>query len=433
MRVLWFSGTPSLASEKLNDQGNIGGWIASLEKEVAKISEIQLGVAFPFGYDKENNFEIEGTRYYSFPYSKDTQNFKGLINRWKHAIEPDNITEYYLKIIEDFKPDIIQIFGTEAPFGTLVPLVDIPTVIHIQGNLTIYSYKWFTGISSIDVLRYSSIKTIIKAYGLWHLKFLFSKRAKRERKLMQYGKYYLGRTDWDRRISSVLSPGRIYYHCEELLRNEFYEAKHWQKPISEKIKIISTLSSMIYKGLETVLETMQLLKDNTSNEFEWVIVGMKGTEEIVDIIENATKLSFSDFNVIFKGSLKPGELISELHQSHLYVHPSHIENSPNSVCEAMLIGMPVIATYSGGTPSIVANGIDGLLVQDGDPWALAGAIVELSQDVPLMLSLAQNATKRAVVRHNREAIGHRMAEIYNEVLEHSRKSVKLVSDTIGVQ
>lgn len=422
MRVLWFSNTPSLAAEMLNDQGNLGGWIASLEKEVATLEGIQLGVAFPYGSGSENSFEIETTKYYSFPYPKNKKYLKGFIDRWNHTIEPERITEYYLKIIEDFKPDIIQIFGTEATFGMLIPLTKVPTVIHIQGNLTICSHKWFSGISSLDVLRYSSIKVVIKAYGLWHLNFLFSKRAKRERKLMQYGKYYIGRTDWDRRISSVLSPESNYYHCEELLRDEFYEAKLWQKPITGKIKIISTLSSMIYKGLETVLETIKLLSTYKFKEFEWVIVGMKGTEEIVGIIEKATKLSFIDFNINFKGTLQPGELISELHQSHLYVHPSHIENSPNSVCEAMLIGMPVIATYSGGTPSIVANGIDGLLVQDGDPWALAGAILELIQDEALMVTLAQNATKRAVVRHDKVSIGSRIADIYKNVLEHSRNS-----------
>jgi glycosyltransferase involved in cell wall biosynthesis len=411
-----------MAAEKLNDQGNLGGWIASLEKEVAKIEGIQLGVAFHYGNQREHKFEIGSTKYFPIPYPKTKKKLRGFFFRWNHTIEPDNVTEDYVKIINDFSPDIIQVFGTESPFGMLIPLINIPTIIHIQGNLIVCNYKWYSGISSFDVLRYSRYKELLKGFGLFHLKFLFSKRANRELKIMNDAKYYIGRTDWDRRICKVLSPDSTYFHCEELLREEFYKTEPWKKPEAKKIRIVSLISPMIYKGLETVLVAISILKGNKNYEFEWNIIGMRGTEEIVSIIEKTKRMAFHNFNINFKGSLEPNKVIAELLNSHLYVHPSHIENSPNSVCEAMLLGMPVIATYSGGTPSIVTNGFDGLLIQDGDPWSLSGAILELVKDDQMVINLANNARKKALLRHDKTKIRNRIIEIYKKILEENRNS-----------
>jgi glycosyltransferase involved in cell wall biosynthesis len=423
MKVLWFTDSPSLATVSLNLKRNIPGWIESLQEEITKIDGLELGVAFPLGNEKETSFDIANTRYFSYPYAISKKNIIGVWNRWNHKIESESIIACYLKIIEEFNPDVIQIFGTESPFGLMIPLVKAPVVIHIQGNLTITSKKWFSGLSFFSILRNTNIKVLIKAYGLWHLYFNFSNRATRERKLMGFCRYFIGRTDWDRRICKVLSPSGIYYHCEELLRNDFYNVKRWQKPTQVKIKLVSTVSTMVYKGLETILETAQLLSNNLFLKFEWIVAGVKGNEEIIGIIEKTYKLKFADHHIFFKGSLNPVKLIEELSQAHIYVHPSHIENSPNSVCEAMLLGMPVIATYAGGTPSIVENGKEGLLVQDGDPYSMAGAITELIQDDSLMLLLAENAYKKATMRHNRKMVRDRMSEIYKDIIEKSNNKL----------
>ncbi len=60
--------------------------------------------------------------------------------------------------------------------------------------------------------------------------------------------------------------------------------------------------------------------------------------------------------------------------------PSHIENSPNALCEAMLVGTPCIAAFVGGVPSLVRHGEEGLLYHDADPFALAGAVDRLLGD-----------------------------------------------------
>lgn len=421
MKVLWFTNTVSLASEVLNEKGTGGGWIASLEKQIGKVSEIELGVAFHYGFEGEKRFEIGTTKYFSFPYYRRKGKLGRLWNRWMHHVEPDTIINYYLNIVEEFKPDIVHIFGTEQAYGLIIPQLKVPVIIQIQGNLTVISKKLFSGLSFIDILRYSNIKNLLLAYGLWHQYFVLAKRAKREQKMFGYCKYFIGRTDWDRRITKALSSNGVYFHCDELLREEFYH-KHWTTPVNQKIVLYSTLKPNIYKGLETILETADFLKKKKFLQFEWHIAGIDGKEEIIAIIEKVCKLKFAEQNVFFRGSQTAEMLLQDLLGSNCFIHPSHIENSPNSICEAMLLGMPVIASYAGGIPSIIKDKKEGLLVQDGDPYALAGAIIELIKDRNYANSLGKNAKARSMIRHDPDRIVNEVMNIYTSVISTSHIS-----------
>jgi glycosyltransferase involved in cell wall biosynthesis len=120
--------------------------------------------------------------------------------------------------------------------------------------------------------------------------------------------------------------------------------------------------------------------------------------------------------VKFKGSVNARDLHASLLTSTCYVHPSHIENSPNSVCEAMISGLPIIATNAGGLPSIIKDGEDGILVQNDDPYALAGAVMELLNSPVKMKLFSENARQTAMVRHNPSKVIEDLLGIYENVL-----------------
>jgi glycosyltransferase involved in cell wall biosynthesis len=226
----------------------------------------------------------------------------------------------------------------------------------------------------------------------------------------------VGRTDWDKRIMKIFAPMSRYYHCDEILREEFYNYE-WEIPNAEKFIFVSTLSPVIYKGLETVLSTASLLNSRTGFNFEWHICGINGFEEVVKIVEKSARKRFESVNVKFLGKQTSEELAHKLANSHCFVHPSHIENSPNSICEAMMVGTPIIGTYAGGTPTILLNGEEGVLVQAGDPYAMAGAMIEMINSPERMIFYSENARKRAIKRHNPDTIVNSLINIYKEVLE----------------
>jgi glycosyltransferase involved in cell wall biosynthesis len=415
MRVLWFTNTPSLASEYLQLKSHGGGWISSLERQIKTVNNIQLGVAFHHGRSGKKQFVIDKTQYYLLPNFETKGKIKTLLSRWKHQIEPDVFVDDYIEIVKAFKPDLIHIFGSEQAYGLIINRIKIPVVIQIQGNITVTSQKWFSGISSFDILKFSNFMPIIRAYGLWHDYFYVKKKAKREQKMFKECKFFIGRTDWDRRITKALSVNGKYFHCDELMRDVFY-LNQWTDPKNQKVIVFSTLKPNSYKGLETILETASILINKKVIEFEWRIAGIEKNDEIVRIIEKVYKRKFIEQNIYFEGSIDQEVLLQKLLQTNCYVHPSHIENSPNSVCEAMLLGLPIVASSVGGTPSMLEDGKEGILVQDGDPFALAGALLELLENRAYSKGLGTKANERALVRHNPTKVLADLLNIYTSVL-----------------
>ena len=121
------------------------------------------------------------------------------------------------------------------------------------------------------------------------------------------------------------------------------------------------------------------------------------------------------------GTASKGELVDALCSSSCYVHTSYIDNSPNSICEAQILGVPVLATNVGGISSIVDNGVDGILFPANAPYTAASLIKRVTADKKLSNSLSSNAIIRATDRHNPTKIGNRLVEIYKTIINESKE------------
>lgn len=249
--------------------------------------------------------------------------------------------------------------------------------------------------SFLDKIKQVSIENSYKT-------FLY--RSNREKHYLSNANYIFGRTFWDRSCTLALNPKRKYYVVNEILRSDFYN-KQWKGFLSDyKISLVSIITAGIYKGMETLLKTAAILKEYSNLLFEWHIVGYTKRDKWVKIAEKITTIKSSNCNIIYHGKLDAESVSNLLCESDMYIHVSHIENSPNSVCEAMILGMPVIASYAGGTASLLNNGEDGVLVQDGDPYVLAGSIIDLFQNPCKSLKYANSARDKAIKRHDKKQI-----------------------------
>lgn len=417
-RVLWFTNTPSLAARQTNAGSNLGGWIESLHKQLHKAPEIELGIVFHNSASENLRFDLEGTHYYGIGKPKNVGFLKDKVDKWQHKLDDQHYLHHYQKIIEEYNPEIIHIFGTEQPFGLIHRLnIKKPVIIQIQGNLNSIAGKWHSGISKSEIFRHSKLKNIILGRGIYHEYLTFLKKAAREKEILTHCRYVIGRTDWDRRITRVMAKESKYFHCEELLRDEFQSDSWDYAEDTGRTVLFSTLSGVTYKGLETVLKTASILKELIPGEFEWHIAGVKGDEEIIEITEKSYNLKFFGQNVFFLGTVNAEGMVKRLKQSSIYIHPSHIENSPNSVCEAMMLGMPVIATNVGGVPSMISDKEDGILVQDGDANAMAGAILEMISDPAKAKEMGDKAKTRSVKRHDPQAVLNTLLDIYRTIKE----------------
>jgi glycosyltransferase involved in cell wall biosynthesis len=349
------------------------------------------------------------------PNPKERNIFKRIYNKLIYATESTKINSYIKKVVDDFNPDIIQTFGTENPFGLIIPELSKPVIMHIQGFLTVWKAKYFSGISSFEQLRYSSLKDFILRGGSYYGFVTFQKRTKIEEKVISNCHYFMGRTDFDKRIISFLAPGSTYFHCEEFIRKEFF-LKQWDFPTGNEITCISILNGTTYKGIDLIVESSLILQKYAPMTFRFKICGVAEDEEFVKLLKRKFKKKASFENIEFLGKLPAAEIVTQLSSSNFYVHPSYMENSPNSICEAMVLGMPIVATNVGGIESLITDKIEGLLVQEGDPYSFAAAIIELANNYKYAVLLGKNAREKAIIRHNPKDLGMRLLDIYKSVL-----------------
>ena len=416
---MWFTNTYANAAVYLKMGPVGGGWLQALDAALQQ--HVDLSIVFNYPKPMEV-FRFGQTTYYPV-----TPSF------WKLRLVADNLINQaydkellgkYLSLIEKIKPDLIHIHGTENPFGSIIGETDIPVVVSIQGNLTVYTHKYFSGLSQ----RYLKIRQHVdwkRLDSVFRSRLFYRHFGKlrsmvpAEQRNMQNCKYIIGRTDWDRRIASVLAPKATYFHGDEMLRDEFYIKKWSQRQKNDVPLIHSTTTNGFYKGFETICECIGILNKLGQN-IRWQVAGLKESDLIVKAVKRKMGSEYPLKGLYLLGSQSPESLSEYMLKADMFVMTSHIENSPNSLCEAMLLGMPCIAAYAGGTGSLLEDKKEGLLVQDGDPWALVGAILEYIKDPAKSLLMAEAAHERAVKRHNKDRILHELMATYRKITDLER-------------
>lgn len=408
IRVLWFSNTPAAGDEFISSNGT-GGWMKSLDKAIQ--NKVELHVAF---YDRHypEEFIVGKTTYHQIaPYSK----LKLIERKIYQRFNRNTDLPKYIDLINKVKPDLIHIHGTEQSFIQLAKYTNIPVLLSIQAILTVMTHKYYAGVLRKDLPLFAH--DFVKSYNG------FLRQAKIERDNLPYINYVMGRTDWDRRVYSVLAPQAKYFVSNEVLRDSFY-TRFWVEPKKNDNKIIlhTTTGGLLFKGFETLcLALQQLLR--AGFDVEWRVAGLSDNHKLVKVVKKKLDKDYPEKGLILLGSLSEADLVERMLEASVFVYPTHQDNSSNALCEAMILGMPCVSTFAGGSGSMLKDGEEGIMVQDGDPWAMAGAIIELVTNRELALTFGQNARKRALIRHSKSSIADSVIEVYREIVS-EKKGVK---------
>lgn len=413
IRVLWFEH--SLPGRYM-DVGKVqNGWTDSLERIVQKMSDIQLGVAFDATDISQKNKDVDGILYY--PIQINYSIFDRIVSKFSYSVYRNKLIFECSKIINTYKPDIIQVFGTEFPYAQVSKFIDIPIVIHILGAVIPYVNSYYPpGVSHVGnyfSVPFWNVKRMISHFlGNWKMKSW----AKIEKETWGMVSYYMGRTNWDRRLSEVLHPGRHYYCVNEALRKDFFETNHkWNYPSGGKLRLITTGCGTYWKGPDMLLKVAQILT-NLDVDFEWILCG-KMPDSIKREFEKRYNTTYEENHVQFVGFVNAEKLIELLCSSSVYIHTAYIENSPNSICEAQLLGVPIVSTNVGGISSFVRDGIDGYLVPANDPWQMVGAIMDLCRDKNKLNDMSKKSRSLALDRHSDDNIGTQLFSAYMQIIK----------------
>jgi glycosyltransferase involved in cell wall biosynthesis len=110
-------------------------------------------------------------------------------------------------------------------------------------------------------------------------------------------------------------------------------------------------------------------------------------------------------------------MVDRLLKSHVFVQTSSIENSPNSLGEAMLLGMPCVASSVGGTADMLRDKEEGFLYRFDDEKMLVKYITDIFEHDKLAIELGKKAKQHANNTHNRLKNTECIINIYKELIK----------------
>lgn len=419
MKVLWVSLVkfPPLCEHLGETVPAHCGWMYSSAKAMLKkMPEVRLGVmVYSYGRNYER-YDIEGVTYYLIPTARIDRTSKKQIEASKQAIR-------------NFSPDLIHIHGTEHSLAKAVCMANegsARVVANIQGLAGPYMRYADGGLSLWDKWTNITLLDFYRGTFLLNAKRSFKLRAECEHYVLTHITEIVGRTQWDQAHAITINPNLRYHFMNETLRDSFYEKPLWNYDRCKKYTIFVSNSGSALKGAHQVLKALPIIL----RQYPDTVVNFCGScvmsNSLKDIfrfqgyhlyLRRLVKRLRLQEHVHFLGSLSEAQMKQQFLDAHVYVMPSAIENSPNSLCEAQILGTPVVASYCGGTPSLLVDGQTGYFYRYEEYEMLAQTVMQLfEQDDFTCLSLAE--MKVASHRHNREQNARRLAEIYHNIMHH---------------
>lgn len=462
MKVLWLCNfmlplvAERLGLEATNKEGWISG-LASVVLERQQDNDIQLSVAFPVEKERDGYFEtltvapIASGGTLSGEAMSGNLDCYGFYEDTSHPeIYDEGLEERLRRIVECAKPDVIHCFGTEYPH-TLAMCRVFPRkeriLIGIQGLCSVCANAYMANLPE-KVMKSATLRDYLRKDTLQMQKEKFVKRGAMERQAVALAGNITGRTPWDKYYTTKWNPHAVYYPMNETLRSVFYEGI-WREEDVIPHSIFLSQGDYPLKGLHYMLLALPGIR-KVYPDVQVFVAGNSLVKQ--DTWKEKLKLSaygkylqtlIEQFQlqecVSFLGKLTAEEMKDRYLQSHLFVCCSSLENSPNSLGEAMLLGMPCVSADVGGVPGIFRDGEDGILyggyrtrensfdnmcdlngakeeTLENIVNNLTNAILEMWKNQEKMRAYCKNARNHAENTHNREENYKNLTEIYASIV-----------------
>lgn len=327
--------------------------------------------------------------------------------------------------LKAYQPDVIHIWGTE--YAHTLAMVNAAeqeallnrVVVSIQGLCSIYAGHYAEGVPQ-SVIRGKTLRDLLRQDDIPRQQKKFALRGKLEVQALRKVSHVIGRTAWDKACTNQINPQAAYHFCNETLRRAFFDHQ-WDFSSCTRYNIFA--SSCVYpvKGfhylLEAFAEVVKAYPDATLSVpgKSYLTVSPLRCSSYQKYLAKLTRQYGLEDKIEFLGSLSAEGMKDAYLKANVFVLPSTIENSPNSLGEAMLLGVPCVAADVGGVTTMMTHETEGFVYQSTAPYMLAHYIKNVFAMGERAAAMGQAARAHAQKTHDPETNLRDLLGIYEEI------------------
>ena len=409
MKVLWIS----LRLFENSDEKQTAVWLKALAVKLSEMPNLQLA-----NVSKNAN-------------SKDLKRCDfGAIQQWalpgfaidKKGLPPQNIQSYYSDILNEFKPDIIQVWGSENPLKLLPFINQYPAakVLTMQGVLGSIADRSLIGLSFNNIISTIGIREIIKRQNIYTVAQSFNDEAVHENEMIKQSGYIITQSNWTDTQIRHLNTKAIFYRVQRELRHEFISlGRKWTDFTHENPIVYSAAIGYTLKGLHTLIRAISIVSQFFPH-VELRLAGITGRRDwlgdgYLRFILKEIKKHNLEGNIVWLGPIAAKDIVKNLQESSVFVNPSMVESYSMVVAEAMAVGTPSVISYAGAMPELAEDKKEALFFTPGDYKQLAHKIISLLTNEQLSKSISIAAQSRSNKRIQENDNAAQQYQIYQDI------------------
>ena len=416
MKILWLinSEIPCISEDEGVRKNMVNeGWVTGMMSALTENPEICLTVLYPQSRSREPERRRMGGI-----------QVIGYFRDWAAGFYREELTRTFAGFLREENPDVIHVMGTEFPHSLSMCQAageaGMPerVVLSMQGVISkcaeaycLYLPWWVRYGMTLRDLRRGNVRAQQKE---------FARRGVYEIQALSMAKHVIGRTEWDRACAKQINPEITYHFNNEVLRPGFYE-NQWSLEDCTRHTLFLSQGSYPIKGLHMAIHGLAVIK----KQYPDVVLKIAGDNILLragwrrslypNYIARLIRRYGLQDNVVFLDKQDEQAMIRQMKQAQVLISTSVLENSPNSVGEAMILGMPVVSSDVGGVKNFIRHGENGFVYPSDEPYMMAEYVMELFRQDDLARAVGQKARQAALEIFDRQTNAAALAEIYRTI------------------
>lgn len=413
MKLLWLCNmVPGEVKKAITGKEGNGLWVDHVLQDLRQQEDLEIRVFCPYKKEKSGNLD-------------NWCSYRTFCTRLPHQYLPE-LEERFAKELEEFKPDVIHSWGVEYAHTLAMANAAEKTgnlhrmAVSIQGLCSFIAGHYCEGIP-YKVQHSTTFRDFLRKDNIHQQQQKFVLRGELEKQTLRKVSHIIGRTHWDKACTGLINPEARYHVCNETLRDPFYQ-DIWQYDTCMPHRIFAPSCAYPVKGFHHLLLAFaEVLKTYPDAALavpgkSYLKSGFLRRNSYQRYLAQLTRQYGLEDKIEFLGSLNAEGMKDNLLKANVFAMPSTIENSPNALGEAMILGVPSVAADVGGVTSLMTHNAEGFVYQSTAPYMLAHFIKTVFAMEAEAAEMGRSARAHALQTHDPETNLRDLLTIYRTLV-----------------